>query len=48
LGNQAASKGHQQVLWLFNGKVGEVGSSNILFVLKDKLTGKRKVITPEL
>jgi branched-subunit amino acid aminotransferase/4-amino-4-deoxychorismate lyase len=44
--NEAAKKGHQQVLWLFNKKVGEVGSSNIFFVLTDKKTGKKSVITP--
>ena len=48
VGNDAIKKGHQQVLWLWNGKVGEIGSSNIFFVLKDKKTGKRKVLTPEL
>jgi len=48
VGNDAIKKGHQQVLWLWNGKVGEIGSSNIFFVLKDKQTGKRKVLTPEL
>lgn len=48
VGNEAHQKGHQQVLWLWNGKVGEIGSSNIFFVLKDKQTGKRKVLTPEL
>jgi len=48
IGSKAAEKGHQQVLWLWNGKVGEVGSSNIFFVLTDKKTNKKKVLTPAL
>ena len=32
----ANQKGHQQVLWLFNGKVIEVGASNIFFAFKSK------------
>lgn len=48
IGTKAAKMGHQQVLWLWNGKVGEVGSSNIFFVLTDKKTNKKKVITPLL
>lgn len=48
VGNQAQKQGHQQVLWLWNNKIGEIGSSNIFFVLTDKKTKKRKVITPAL
>jgi branched-chain amino acid aminotransferase len=48
VGNQAQKQGHQQVLWLWNNKIGEIGSSNIFFVLTDKNTKKRKVITPAL
>lgn len=31
---EAAEKGHQEILWLFKGKVLETGSSNIFFVFK--------------
>lgn len=48
VGNEALKRGHQQVLYLWNGKVGEIGSSNIFFVVKDKETGKKKVLTPAL
>jgi branched-subunit amino acid aminotransferase/4-amino-4-deoxychorismate lyase len=39
--------GHQQILWLFEDKIIEVGSSNIFFVFKDK-TGGIEIATPLL
>ena len=33
---RAQAHGHQQVLWLHEDKVLEVGSSNIFFIFKDK------------
>ena len=41
-------KGYHQVLYLWEGKVGEAGTSNIFFVLKNKQTGKKEIITPSL
>lgn len=32
---KAASKGYGQVMYLYEGKVGEVGTSNIFFVIKN-------------
>lgn len=41
------SQGHQQVLWLFEKQVVEVGSSNIFFAFKDP-NGQIEVVTPEI
>lgn len=38
-------RGHHQVLWLYEDKVVEVGSSNIFFVFRDK-SGAIEVATP--
>lgn len=43
----AETRGHQQVLWLWEGQILEVGTSNIFFVFKDK-SGVLEVATPEL
>lgn len=44
--NEAAARGYQQVLYLFGDKIGEVGTSNIFFVLKDPKTGEKEIVTP--
>jgi branched-chain amino acid aminotransferase len=44
---KAKKKGFTQILWLYEGRVGEVGTSNIFFVLKGK-DGVKELITPEL
>jgi len=41
------SEGFQQVLWLFNDQIVEVGASNIFFIFKDK-SGQTEVVTPDL
>jgi hypothetical protein len=45
--SKAKAKGFTQILWLYDGKVGEVGTSNIFFVLKGK-DGVKELVTPEL
>ena len=44
----AIQQGHQQVLWLYNDEVNEVGASNIFFIFKDSQTGEVEVATPLL
>lgn len=44
---RAKAKGFTQVLWLYEGWIGEVGTSNIFFVTKGK-DGTKELITPEL
>ena len=45
----ANSRGHQQVLWLYNDKkIIEVGASNIFFVFKSKNGKKAEIVTPDL
>ena len=41
------NRGHQQVLWLFEGQVCEVGSCNVFFAFKDK-SGQVEIVTPEI
>lgn len=36
------------MLYLYKGKVGEAGTSNIFFVFKDSKTGEKEVATPLL
>ena len=45
--SKAKAKGFTQILWLYDGKVGEVGTSNIFFVLRGK-DGVKELVTPEL
>lgn len=33
---EANKRGYEQVLYLWNGKIGEVGTSNIFFVFQDR------------
>jgi|JI6StandDraft_1071083.scaffolds.fasta_scaffold323828_3 branched-subunit amino acid aminotransferase/4-amino-4-deoxychorismate lyase len=40
------AEGYQQVLWLYNDKIIEVGASNIFFVFKDSHSGEIEVATP--
>lgn len=44
---EAASRGYQQNLWLFNGNVTEVGTMNLFLVFKNK-DGKKELCTPPL
>ena len=43
----AAEKGYDQVLWLLNGEITEVGAMNIFFVF-ERENGKKEVVTPPL
>ena len=43
----AAEKGYDQVLWLLNGEITEVGAMNIFFVFESE-NGKKEVVTPPL
>jgi branched-chain amino acid aminotransferase len=47
---EAASRGFQQNLWLFGeqGNITEVGTMNAFFVLKDKASGKKELVTAPL
>lgn len=47
---QAASRGHQQNLWLFGEEeyVTEVGTMNMFVVLRDKETGRKELVTAPL
>lgn len=42
------AEGYQQVLWLYNDQIVEVGASNIFFIFKDSKTGEIEVATPDL
>jgi len=44
---EAAMKGYNQVLWLLDGHITEVGAMNIFFVF-DLGDGKREIVTPPL
>jgi hypothetical protein len=41
------AEGYQQVLWLYNDQIVEVGASNIFFIFKDK-SGEIEIATPDL
>ena len=45
---EAAERGYQQVLWLFEDTITEVGAMNVFFVILNKETGKKDIITPPL
>lgn len=45
----ANSRGHQQVLWLYEDKkIIEVGASNVFFVFKSKNGKRAEIVTPDL
>lgn len=46
LSKQAERRGYSQVLWLVDGKVSEVGTSNIFFFWKNN--GEDELVTPAL
>mmetsp|Transcript_11685 Transcript_11685/g.17615 ORF Transcript_11685/g.17615 Transcript_11685/m.17615 type:complete len:392 (-) Transcript_11685:168-1343(-) len=45
---EAAERGYQQVLWLFDDTITEVGAMNVFFVLLNKETGEKEIITAPL
>mmetsp|Transcript_43342 Transcript_43342/g.63612 ORF Transcript_43342/g.63612 Transcript_43342/m.63612 type:complete len:342 (+) Transcript_43342:318-1343(+) len=49
---EASLAGYDQVLWLFDGDeegtITEVGAMNVFFVLRDKETGRKELVTPPL
>lgn len=45
---EAESKGYNQVLWLLNGEVTEVGSMNVFFVFEHGDNRKKEIVTPPL
>ena len=46
----AANKGYTQVMWLFgeDAEVTEVGTMNVFFVWRNKVTGERELVTAPL
>eukprot|EP00555_Chaetoceros_dichaeta_P012087 CAMPEP_0198256992 /NCGR_PEP_ID=MMETSP1447-20131203/6775_1 /TAXON_ID=420782 /ORGANISM="Chaetoceros dichaeta, Strain CCMP1751" /LENGTH=334 /DNA_ID=CAMNT_0043943775 /DNA_START=103 /DNA_END=1107 /DNA_ORIENTATION=- len=45
---EAAKRGYEQVLWLLNDEITEVGAMNVFFLWIDAKTGRKELVTPPL
>lgn len=45
---EAAQRGYEQVLWLLDDEITEVGAMNVFFLWIDAKTGRKELVTPPL